>query len=263
MTKNPGNKKINYFFIIFRILSIFWAAVGLMCAVVWVSSSWIPYDISFVVGTFSLNTLGDFLAGWFAPLAFFWLTYTVILQKNELILQREELSLQRNELEGTKQALEDQVKIFEHQNIDTTFFKLIDCMHTASAKINHHSRTGNDAINHFLTSYTQNPQQNIDLMNDGKFQCNQFIDTFQYILRYLNNATLLNNSDDKIHYIKILISQITIHEKVLLLYFSQTPDGEILKEQIIKYELFTQHEVNHYLNDFCKSIYTQLTNQKI
>ncbi|MGI8723929.1 MAG: hypothetical protein ACR2J1_00870 [Methyloceanibacter sp.] len=38
------------------------------------------------------DAFGDFLAGWFAPPAFFWLMITVWLQREELAAQREELA---------------------------------------------------------------------------------------------------------------------------------------------------------------------------
>lgn len=46
----------------------------------------------------NLNELGDFLAGLFTPLAFFWLVYGYFLQSKELRLQRKELSLTRDQL---------------------------------------------------------------------------------------------------------------------------------------------------------------------
>jgi len=46
----------------------------------------------------SLNEFGDFLAGSFAPLAFFWFVIGYFQQGKELQLQREELALQRQEL---------------------------------------------------------------------------------------------------------------------------------------------------------------------
>ena len=45
----------------------------------------------------SLNEFGDFLAGSFAPLAFFWFVIGYFQQGKELQLQREELALQRQE----------------------------------------------------------------------------------------------------------------------------------------------------------------------
>lgn len=247
MTKKFWQKAIHFLFISFSIL---WAAVGLTCAVDWVFPSWIPYDIPFVVGTFSLNTLGDFLAGWFAPLAFFWLTYTVILQKNELTLQREELSLQRNELEGTKQALEDQVKIFKHQNIDTTFFKLIDCMHTASAKIRHGHYTGEDAIGEFLSDV-------INKKSIPNVQQHSYLNTVQYILQFLDNSKSLNKEYSS-HYINILISQMTLNQKKLLLIHSDNICE--IKNIILKFYFFTDYEISSHLKDLFKRKYDEIKN---
>lgn len=53
-----------------------------------------------------LSELGDFLAGFFTPLAFLWLVIGYLLQKDEFQLQREELK-------RTGEALGTQVKIME------------------------------------------------------------------------------------------------------------------------------------------------------
>ena len=57
-----------------------------------------------------LNELGDFLAGFFTPLAFGWLVYGYLQQSKELRLQREELSLTRNQLGKQTELLQEQVK---------------------------------------------------------------------------------------------------------------------------------------------------------
>lgn len=63
------------------------------------------------------NTIGDFLAGAFAPLAFLWLVVTVLVQSQELAAQREELELTRSEMaanrgvaEATRLAIEQQAQ---------------------------------------------------------------------------------------------------------------------------------------------------------
>ncbi|MER8662438.1 hypothetical protein NKH34_14990 [Mesorhizobium sp. M1148] len=63
------------------------------------------------------NTIGDFLAGAFAPLAFLWLVITVLVQSEELAAQREELELTRSEMtanrgvaEATRLAIEQQAQ---------------------------------------------------------------------------------------------------------------------------------------------------------
>ena len=59
--------------------------------------------------TGNLNELGDFLAGFFTPLAFGWLVYGYLLQSKELRLQRKELSLTRNQLGKQTELLQEQV----------------------------------------------------------------------------------------------------------------------------------------------------------
>ena len=59
--------------------------------------------------TGKLNELGDFLAGFFTPLAFGWLVYGYLLQSKELRLQRKELSLTRDQLGKQTELLQEQV----------------------------------------------------------------------------------------------------------------------------------------------------------
>ena len=62
----------------------------------------------------SLNNMGDFLAGAFAPLAFLWVVIAVLLQTAELGLQREELKQSREALElqaAETRALVEQNKL--------------------------------------------------------------------------------------------------------------------------------------------------------
>lgn len=58
-----------------------------------------------------LNELGDFLAGFFTPLAFGWLVYGYLLQSKELRLQREELALTRDQLGKQTKLLQEQVEV--------------------------------------------------------------------------------------------------------------------------------------------------------
>ena len=59
--------------------------------------------------TGELNELGDFLAGFFTPLAFGWLIYGYLLQSSELSLQRKELELTREQLGKQTELLQEQV----------------------------------------------------------------------------------------------------------------------------------------------------------
>ena len=62
-----------------------------------------------------LNELGDFLAGALTPVAFIWLVYGYLVQREELHLQRDELRLQHGELKETRKTLGVQVKMMKEQ----------------------------------------------------------------------------------------------------------------------------------------------------
>lgn len=62
------------------------------------------------------NHFGDFLAGVFAPVAFFWLIVTVLMQSRELALQRRELALNRGALLLQAKELKSSVAAFKEQN---------------------------------------------------------------------------------------------------------------------------------------------------
>lgn len=73
-----------------------------------------------------LNELGDFLAGFFTPLAFGWLVYGYLLQSKELRLQREELSLTRNQLGKQTQLLQEQVAVDRQGSIPRLTLRIVD-----------------------------------------------------------------------------------------------------------------------------------------
>ena len=65
----------------------------------------------------NLNELGDFLAGFFTPLAFGWLVFGYLLQTKELRLQRQELALTRVQLGTQTELLQEQVTADYHDSI--------------------------------------------------------------------------------------------------------------------------------------------------
>ena len=71
------------------IVTVIWLAAGGFYIFVW--TGWEN------LLAFTPNEIGDFLAAFFAPLAFFWVIVGYFQQGKELSLQREELKLQREE----------------------------------------------------------------------------------------------------------------------------------------------------------------------
>ena len=67
-------------------------------------------DVWTLVATGDLNQLGDFLAGFFAPVAFLWLIIGYLMQSKELSLQRQELAATVNALKLQADALEVQAR---------------------------------------------------------------------------------------------------------------------------------------------------------
>jgi len=65
-----------------------------------------------------LNEWGDFIAGWTAPLAFFWLILGYFQQGQELMKSTEAINLQTIEMKNTVQQHERLVKLYEKRDKD-------------------------------------------------------------------------------------------------------------------------------------------------
>ncbi|ODS02114.1 hypothetical protein AUC71_02295 [Methyloceanibacter marginalis] len=79
--------------------------IGIAATVLWFGflAVYLGYNLRDVFGL-EPDAFGDFLAGWFAPPAFFWLMITVWLQREELAAQREELARSTSVLEAQAKA---------------------------------------------------------------------------------------------------------------------------------------------------------------
>lgn len=74
----------------------------------------------------AFNNVGDFLAGWFSPMAFLWFVYAVFLQKKELEETRKEMRamVQVSQKESAKQKLKDLEEMY--QPMLTGLINLVD-----------------------------------------------------------------------------------------------------------------------------------------
>lgn len=72
-----------------------------------------------------LNAVGDFLAGWFAPLALFWFLFTVYMQGRELFLQRKEFEKFAEEQKLSRASIERQANINDEQML-MEYFELMN-----------------------------------------------------------------------------------------------------------------------------------------
>ncbi len=73
-----------------------------------------------------LNELGDFLAGFFTPLAFGWLVYGYLLQSKELRLQRKELALTRDQLGKQTELLQEQATVDYQDSIPRLTIRVVN-----------------------------------------------------------------------------------------------------------------------------------------
>lgn len=64
----------------------------------------------YVIGCLEANEAGDYLAGFFAPLAFLWLAAAVFIQSSELREQRRELALTREEMKLNRDVAAEQAE---------------------------------------------------------------------------------------------------------------------------------------------------------
>jgi hypothetical protein len=71
--------------------------------------------------TLSLNAMGDYLAGFFAPVLFLWLVYGVFLQKEEFGKVVDSFELQQKEFADSVKTMKDQVVQVEVQHLNTWF----------------------------------------------------------------------------------------------------------------------------------------------
>ena len=115
-----------------------WIGITLTC--VW--GIFVAIYLYFKIGTIAKldpNSLGDWLAGFSAPLAFLWLIVATFLQKEELFAQRQELKLNREVMElqadQLKQAavqlrdqseiLRSQKEVLDRERSEKSFFESI------------------------------------------------------------------------------------------------------------------------------------------
>ena len=215
---------------------------------------------------FTLNLLGDFLAGWFSPLAFSWFIYAVFMQRDELVearkvailqnkelaetrkvtqMQAQQLELQKKELEGSKVALEDQSKALNLQNFENIFFSLvtsltrvIDSMDISEIckgravftysvnNIRRYFKGDSSSFANQYDSYWNQAGEHLGIYFRLLFRIVKFVDEHNY-----------PNILGKRKYVKLLRSHLSEAELGLLFINSMDERGARFTRFIIKYDL--------------------------
>jgi hypothetical protein len=222
---------------------------------------------------------GDFFGGVLNPLLTF-LTFSGVLIT--IMLQKIELSLTRDELERSADALEAQSTAIERQNFEATFFQMLalhnSIVNSIDLDLKNGARTqGRDCFRVFYTRLTK-----IYRANQGKGAKNHSDDKIVdlsyrlfwkeaqldlgHYYRYLFNMIrfVKNSPYNDGYYIKLIRSQLSDQELLLLFYNCLTEQGKKFKEYAEEFALFDNMPVvrlleRHHRNRLAPSAFGDIT----
>jgi len=202
----------------------------------------------------ALGQWGDFSGGLLNPVLTF-ITFLAVLLT--IWLQRQELSLSRNEMVRSANALERQDESLKRQSFENTFFEMlrlhnsivdsIDLINNETGQITR----GRDAFNVFYTRLTKIYRANFERAN-GRYNKREVAELAYFIFwkdartelghyfRFLFNFFRFiekSNIEDPF-YAKLLRSQISDQELLILFYNNISEGGEPFQHFANLYELF-------------------------
>jgi len=212
----------------------------------------------------SLGAWGDFAGGLLNPLLTF-ITFLAVLLT--IWLQRLELGLTREEMVRSANALESQNTTFQKQSFETTFFEMLrlhnsilDSIDLSNAESGHTTR-GRDAFNVFYTRLTKiyrvseskyiadSNRRNIAehayflFWKDAKTELGHYFRFLFNFFRFIEKSGVDDN-----FYVKLLRSQLSDQELLLLFYNNVSPHGEAFRHYANLYELFDNLPVERLLD---------------
>lgn len=144
----------------------------------------------------SLNELGDFMAGFFSPVAFLWLVVGYFQQGEELKLNTKALELQANEL---KQSVEQQKELVEVTRADMAITKMAYELE-AEREIRKAQPILQLSTNSYNSSYDGITVLESILINDGHSCTSITISCNEGSLSQTEIAAMLNGSKKVIKY---------------------------------------------------------------
>jgi len=230
-----------------RNIKYFAVAISVLVITIW-ALTWTLTDLFFCElgekGTFgdmfgSVNAL-------FSGLAFVGVIVAILLQRVELKLQREELVQTREELRGQKEQLARQNKTMELQKFESSFFQLLSFHHKLLDAIKYTPQNrelkGAGAIESIYEdfkkhNYSHKPTN--ELYAEYAFIYSNglpnYFQNFYNIIKFVDDE----NVENKEKYIRILKSQLSVSEQVLLFYNCLGIQGSKKHKPLIeKYSLF-------------------------
>lgn len=233
---------------------------------------------------FSLNLLGDFMAGTVASvwsLAGLFFIYVAFLgQKQQLLNQQLEIMYSQLEVKYTRLELSEQKEEMKEQNntlrlqkFENTFFQLLTLFNSIVNSLDLRKRSSTEVIskgrdcfeifykrleaylirrNHGIQGFDKSKatievtnQAYDDLYNNDKSDMSHYFRTIYHIIKFIDKSAI----DNKKQYIAIARAQLSSYEQILLFYNCLHENGiEKFKPLIEKYALFKNIDTSLILN---------------
>ena len=211
-----------------------------------------------------LGAWGDFTGGLLNPVLTF-ITFLAVLLT--ILLQRKELALTRDEMTRSADALEKQDKTLQRQSFENTFFEMLrlhnsilDSIDLVNPETNQITK-GRDAFNVFYNRLAKKYRE-IDGKKSSKVDQKAIVELTYFLFwrdartelghyfRFLFNFfRFLENSEiDDEFYPKLLRSQLSDQELLLLFYNNVSKQGAAFQIYAERYALFDNLSVERLLN---------------
>lgn len=214
----------------------------------------------------SVNTL-------FSGLAFGGIIYTIFLQ-------REDMRVQKKEADKNNAKLQEQIKEINIERFENTFFQMITLHNEITKSITIDNCEGRLAFTKFYEQlkyhktefdrfnpvYKEKPSAELEI-RDLRKMCDQFFRSNEPIFghyyrnlynlyRMVDNNKWIQTTEEKKEYTRIIRSQLSAHEYVLLFYNCFQKKGYKFKFYADKYELFDNMSENLLLSRKHLSLYS-------
>lgn len=242
--------------------SLLWLLIAIVVSIIAIAWYLIDYNISSneIRGQFgdkfgSVNAL-------FSGLAFAGLIYTIVLQRKDLQLQKKDLELTRKELEGQKKEAQKQNATLSKQEFNTMYFHFLNTNRNIVNEVNS-KFTGQHFIRRVYEDL-ERKNNNPPYLNDKRYMetyqshrenLSCYFKSLHNLFYFTNNSLQLSRSEKSV-YFRILMSQLSDYEIMLLFYDNiYRKSDHLIKVLIEEYSLFYQFPYDLLISEVDKTLY--------
>lgn len=246
--------------------------LSIILTVVITSLYFIKFHSSLSSNQSDWGTFGDYIGGTLNPIFGF---FSLIALLITIAFQSRELHLSTQELRNSAIALRNQKAIFKQQLFESTFFNLLkiynDNVHELILSSSNIDKSKNEfhgrecfqvLFMYFVKTYynaagtTKDKLEEIhiaftEFLHNNQSQVNHYFQTIYSILLYLDESNIENKS----YYCRILSSQFSSYELILLFYSCLSHYGEEYKLLLEKYHILANIDVTLLVQEDHKELY--------